>query len=60
MRCILDKLFGKTDPEILRDLAVVLFMLDEHFCGAGLFDKRSDAYRMIVKLRDAAAEYYPE
>ena len=56
----MDKLFGKTDPEILRDLAVVLFMLDEHFCGAGLFDKRSDAYRMIVKLRDAAAEYYPE
>lgn len=53
----MDKLFGNTHPNILRDMVVIFYMIDDYFCGAGKFDKQSEAYRMILALRDAAAEF---
>ena len=53
-----DSIFGTTSPEIISDLAVVLFMIDDSFCSAGRFDKDSMAFDMLRRLRDAAAEYY--
>lgn len=53
-----DSIFGTTSPEIISDLAVVLFMIDDSFCSAGRFDKDSMAFDMLRLLRDAAAEYY--
>ena len=50
--------FGSTSPEIISDLAVVLFMIDDCFCSAGRFDNKSLAYEMLKALRDSAAEYY--
>lgn len=53
-----DSIFGTTSPEIISDLAVILFMIDDSFCSAGRFDKDSMAFDMLRLLRDAAAEYY--
>ena len=53
-----DSIFGSTSPEIISDLAVVLFMIDDCFCSAGRFDKESIAFDMLRQLRDAAAVYH--
>lgn len=53
-----DSIFGSTSPEIISDLAVVLFMIDDCYCSAGRFDKESIAFDMLRKLRDAAAVYH--
>ena len=58
MKELSDSIFGTTSPEIISDLAVVLFMIDDSFCSAGRFDKDSMAFDMLRRLRDAAAEYY--
>lgn len=53
-----DSIFGSTSPQIISDLAVVLFMIDDSFCSAGRFDKESIAFDMLRQLRDAAEKYY--
>lgn len=53
-----DSIFGSTSPEIISDLAVVLFMIDDCYCSAGRFDKESIAFDMLRELRDAAAVYH--
>lgn len=53
-----DSIFGSTSPEIISDLAVVLFMIDDCYCSAGRFDKESIAFDMLRQLRDAAAVYH--
>lgn len=53
-----DSIFGSTSPQIISDLAVLLFMIDDCYCSAGRFDKESMAFDMLRRLRDAAAEYY--